>query len=82
MKDAVGDHDGEINGGVWTENTKIGKSNNRLTHKILITVKNSKDIDRLDDGLTIAHWINPKQGGAIMDKSEDDGSRIQWYILQ
>ncbi|MDE0185649.1 MAG: LamG domain-containing protein [Candidatus Poribacteria bacterium] len=81
MKDAVGDHDGEIDGGVWTENAKNGKSAYRLTHKTLITVKNSVDIDRLDDGFTIAHWINPKQGGAIMDKSGHDGSRIQWYIL-
>ena len=81
MKDAVGDHDGEIDGGVWTENAKNGKSAYRLTGKTLITVKNSNDIDRLEDGFTIAHWIVPKQGGAIMDKSGSDVSRIQWYIL-
>jgi hypothetical protein len=81
MKDAVGDHDGEIDGGEWTDDAKNGKSAYRLEGQTLITVKNSKDIDRLKDGFTIAHWINPKQGGAIMDKSGDDGSRIQWYIL-
>ena len=39
MSDAVGDHDGEIDGGEWTDDAKNGKSAYRLEGQTLITVK-------------------------------------------
>ena len=82
MGDAVGDHPGdiEVDKGVWTDDAQIGKAF-ELRGQSLITVKNAKDLDKLPNGFTIAHWMKPTKGGAIMDKSGGDGTRIQWYLL-
>ena len=82
MGDSVGEHQGEIkvDRGVWIDDAQVGKAF-ELKGQSLITVKNAKALDKLPEGFTIAHWMKPTKGGAIMDKSGGDGTRIQWYIL-
>ena len=82
MGDVVGGHHGEIerDQGIWTDDAKSEKAFELKGHS-LITVKNAGAIDKLPDGFTIAHWMKPTKGGAIMDKSGGDGTRIQWYLL-
>ena len=82
MGDAVGENPGEIelDRGVWTDDAQVGKAF-ELKGQSLITVKNARDLDQLPEGFTIAHWMKPTKGGAIMDKSGGDGTRIQWYLL-
>ena len=79
-QDAVGAHKGHVEkGGEWTDDAQVGKAF-AFVEQTLVRVDDEDDINELPDGFTIAHWMKPERGGAIMDKSANDGARIQWYF--
>jgi len=80
--DAVGNHDGdveEVGDGGWTNDAHT-RGGFAFSHS-LVEIDDEDDINELPDGFTIAHWTYPEAGGAIMDKSGTDATRIQWYLL-
>ena len=84
--DVIGGHTGAL-GGVdggptWTDDAFSGMALD-FTPPSLVTVQDAPDLNDWSAGFTLAQWLRPRGGGAIIDKSSGDAAdqRLQWYIL-
>ena len=81
-RDSIGEHHGEIDGATWTDDAMEGTALDFSPKKdSSVIIEHIEDIDELPDGFTIAHWAKQRGRGAMMDKSDNDGARIQWFLL-
>lgn len=81
--DSIGEHHGEISGATWTDDAMKGTALDFSPRKdSFVIIEHIEDIDELPDGFTFSHWVKQRDRGAMMDKSDNDGARIQWFLLE
>ena len=85
VNDSAGGHTGMLSAGIAFVDDTPSNSGTALDFTAggdpLITVEDAPDLNNWDPGFTVAMWLCPRGGGSLMDKSESDGVRVQWYVL-
>jgi len=83
VHDVIGGHDGAIESATWTNDAKSGQWGLRFDplDKAQVVVPDAPELDELPNGHSIANWIWPVSRGAMMDKSGNPQTRIQWFFF-